>query len=149
YAAEDRRGHPHGARMHLDRRAARAAHLQSASVRHRRVRARAHFERHRRERRLADRPGGPEQLQPETAWILPPLVGSHLGRWPRSSPSLCVLAAMLFISVGPALLAPSLPPPLRFEPPPPVLLTTWPCRPAACGELRGSPRNSIPALLDP
>src|SRR5438093_1564561 len=71
--------------MHLDRRAARAAHLQPASVRHRRVRARAHFERHRRERRLADRPGGPEQLQPETAWILPPLVGSHLGRWPLSS----------------------------------------------------------------
>src|SRR5256885_11780385 len=72
--------------MPLDRRAARAAPLQSPSRRHRRVRAGAHFERHRRERRLADRPRGPEQLQPETAWILPPLGGSHLGRWPLSSP---------------------------------------------------------------
>src|SRR5437867_4892699 len=71
--------------MHLDRRAARAAHRQPAPVLHRLVRARAHIERHLRERLLAYRPGGPEQLQPETAWILPPLVGSHLGRWPLSS----------------------------------------------------------------
>src|SRR5207245_7020495 len=53
-----------------------------APVRHRRVRARAYLERHRRERRLADRPGGPEQLQPKTAWILPPVVGGHIGRRP-------------------------------------------------------------------
>src|SRR5207245_9477024 len=53
-----------------------------APVRHRRVRAPAHLERHRRERRLAYRPGGPEQLQPKTAWILPPVVGGHIGRRP-------------------------------------------------------------------
>src|SRR2546428_402054 len=78
-AAEDGRGHPHGAHMRRDRHAARAAHLQSAPVRHRRVRPRAHLERHRRERRLADGPRGPEQLQTEGARGLPPLGGGHIG----------------------------------------------------------------------
>src|SRR2546430_8837096 len=46
---------------------------------------RSDLERHRRERRLADRPGGSKKLQSEAAGGLAPLVSSHLGRWPLSA----------------------------------------------------------------
>src|SRR2546427_5012767 len=72
--------------MRRNRHAAGAPHLQPAPVWHRWVRPRTDLERHRRERRLANRRDGPEQLQPENARGLPPFVGGHLRRWALSSP---------------------------------------------------------------